>query len=183
MISAGSGIPNNGGRCDLPGARATSWSRHWVIISSALALLPCLLQGCGNSDTKALAKRDPAMPSPASSKGDILVPSAFRTAEAGQPAVRDTFADRVCRGFILGSVFCRYWLQASARDGQHPHQSVAGRLLQGGVTVPGAAVCGSTGHQAGADQFDRLRELGFPVFRQEPTQRQRSIRPGHPIRR
>ena len=94
MISAGSGIPNNSGRCDLPGARATGWSRHWVIISSAFALLPCLLQGCGNSDTKALAKRDPAMPSPASSKGDILVPSAFRTAEAPQPTVRDTFADR-----------------------------------------------------------------------------------------
>ena len=37
MISAGSEIPSNSGRCDLPGARATSWSRHWVIISSALA--------------------------------------------------------------------------------------------------------------------------------------------------
>ena len=117
MSSAGSGIPSNSGRCDLPGARATSWSRHWVIISSTLALLPCLLQGCGNSDTKALAKRDPAMPSPASSKGDILVPSAFRTVEAGQPTVRDTFADR----YAVDSFSDRY----SAATGYRPVRATA----------------------------------------------------------
>src|SRR6476646_10729216 len=118
MSSAGSGIPNNSGRCDLPGARATSWSRHWVIISSALALLPCLLQGCGNSESKAFAKRDPATPSPASSKGDILVPSAFRSAEAAQqPTVRDTFADR----YAVDSFSDRY----SAATGYRPLRATA----------------------------------------------------------
>jgi len=118
MSSAGSGIPNNSGRCDLPGARATSWSRHWVIISSALALLPCLLQGCGNSESKAIAKRDPATPSPASSKGDILVPSAFRSAEAAQqPTVRDTFADR----YAVDSFSDRY----SAATGYRPLRATA----------------------------------------------------------
>ncbi len=117
MVSAGSGIPNISHRCDLPGTPATSWWRRWVTISSALAVLPCLLSGCGNSETKALATREPTMPNPASSKGDILLPSAYRTAEAPQPTVQDTFADR----YAMDSFSDRY----SAAYGSRPVRAVA----------------------------------------------------------
>jgi hypothetical protein len=61
----------------------------------ALVVLSCLLvQGCGNSQTKAVAHGDPAMPRPASAKGDILVQRAVRTAEVAQPTAGDSFADR-----------------------------------------------------------------------------------------
>jgi hypothetical protein len=116
MVSAGSGIPNSSCRCDFPGTRATSGRRRWVTISSMLAVLPCLLQGCGNSETK-LAKQDAAPPSPASSKGDILLPSAFQAAEATQPTVRDSFADR----YAMDSFADRY----SAAFGARPTRAMA----------------------------------------------------------
>jgi hypothetical protein len=95
MISAGSAIPNISDTCDFPGTRGTSLSRRWVAMSSALVVLPCLLlQGCGNSDNKVVATRDPAMPRPASSKGDTLVPRAVRTAGMARPTAGDSFADR-----------------------------------------------------------------------------------------
>jgi len=63
-------------------------------MSPALVVLPCLLvQGCGNSQTK-LANGDPVAPSPASAKGDILVPRGVRTSEVAQAAAGDSFADR-----------------------------------------------------------------------------------------
>jgi hypothetical protein len=95
MISAGSTIPNIGGTCDFPGTRGTNVWRRWATTSSAPVLLACLLlQGCGNSDTKAVAKLDPAKPRAASSKGDSLLPRTIRTAEAAQPTPRDSFVDR-----------------------------------------------------------------------------------------
>jgi hypothetical protein len=93
MISAGSEIPNICDTCDFPETRGTSFWRCWM--PPALVVLLCLLvQGCGNSQTKAVAKGDPAMPRPASAKGDILVPRAVRTAEVAQPTAGDSFTDR-----------------------------------------------------------------------------------------
>ena len=63
-------------------------------MSSALVVLPCLLQGCGNSDTRAAAKGDSATQRAASTKGDILVPRAARTAVVAQTKSGDSFADR-----------------------------------------------------------------------------------------
>ena len=94
MISAGSAIPNISGTCDFPGTGGTSVQRRWATMSPAVVVLACLLQGCGNSDTKAVAKLDPAMPRSASNKGDILVPRTSRSAEAAQPTARDSFIDR-----------------------------------------------------------------------------------------
>jgi hypothetical protein len=92
MISSGSEIPNISA-CDFAGTRGTSFWRRSM--SPALIVLSCLLvQGCGNSQTKAVANGDPAMPRPASAKGDILVTRAVRTAEAAQPTAGDSFADR-----------------------------------------------------------------------------------------
>jgi hypothetical protein len=94
MISAGSAIPNIGATCDFPGTRGTSVWRRSATLSSAPVVLACLLlQGCGNSDTKTVANRDP-MPRSASTKGDSLVPRTSRTAEAAPPAARDSFVDR-----------------------------------------------------------------------------------------
>jgi hypothetical protein len=94
MISAGSNVPNISDSFDLLGTPATCWRSPWVGLASALVLLPCLLQGCGSSEIKALARQEPLLPSPASGKGDSLFPSAVRTAELSQPARVDTFADR-----------------------------------------------------------------------------------------
>jgi hypothetical protein len=60
-------------------------------MSPALVLLPCLLQGCGNSESKTLAKADAAILRSAPDKEDVSVHTA-RSAEAAQPA--DSFADR-----------------------------------------------------------------------------------------
>ncbi|HEY7246949.1 MAG TPA: alpha/beta hydrolase [Xanthobacteraceae bacterium] len=117
MVSAGSGIPNISHGCDFPGTRATRWWRRGVSICSALAVLPCLLQGCGNADTKSLARHDPTMPSPPTGKGDILLPAAYRTSETMHPIVRDTFADR----YAMDSFADRY----SATFGSRPVRVVA----------------------------------------------------------
>jgi hypothetical protein len=92
MISAGSAIPKISSTCKFPGTRGRGLRRRWRAMPSALIVVPCLLvQGCGNSDTRVVAKADPARGDPAmsrstSAKGDILVP---RPAPA-----RDSFADR-----------------------------------------------------------------------------------------
>src|SRR3974390_556874 len=94
MISAGPEIPNIS-TCDFRATRATSLRRRWAGVSSAFVVLPCLLvQGCGNSETKAVARGDPATPRTAYAKADILVPLSVRAAETVRPTAGDTFADR-----------------------------------------------------------------------------------------
>ena len=68
-------------------------------MSSALALLPCLLlQGCGNTETKGVAKAGLVMPASASSKGDVLIPRTVRSAEAAKAMPRASFTDRFFAG-------------------------------------------------------------------------------------
>jgi hypothetical protein len=95
MISAGSEVPNLNDTCGFPATRVSALRRRWAGMSSAFVVLPCLLvQGCGNSETKAVATRDPVTPRPAYAKADILVPLSVHTAEAARPVARDSFADR-----------------------------------------------------------------------------------------
>jgi hypothetical protein len=90
MVSAGSKVPKFSDTCDF-------LRRRWVAMSSALVVLPCLLQGCGNSEPKGLAKGSAvtgiALASPdASGKGDSLFPPVARIAPV------DTFEDRYAFG-------------------------------------------------------------------------------------
>ena len=95
MIAAGSKIPNIGHWRNFPGSRKTSLlraSRVRAIMTSALVVPACLLvQGCGNSGTKAVANGDTAT-TPVSAKGDMLLPRAVHPAAAAQPTF--SFADR-----------------------------------------------------------------------------------------
>jgi hypothetical protein len=118
MISAGSVIPNISDTRDFPETRGTaSWLR-WL--SPAPVLLACLLaQGCSNSETKVLANRDAATPTPASSKADVLVTRAARSAQVAQSAARDSFADRYS---VAGTFADRY----SAANSFAPAREMAG---------------------------------------------------------
>jgi hypothetical protein len=99
MGSAGSEVPNFSASCDFPATRRTALSRRWAAMSSALALLPCLLlQGCGNTETKGVAKAGLVMPASASSKGDVLIPRTVRSAEAAKAMPRASFTDRFFAG-------------------------------------------------------------------------------------
>ena len=69
-----------------------------MALSSAFALLPCLLQGCGNAETKGVAKAGLVMPASAPSKGDVLVPRTTRTAEVMKALPRASFTDRFFAG-------------------------------------------------------------------------------------
>ena len=94
MNSAGSEVPNLNDTCGFA-TRVSGLRRRWAGMSSVFVVLPCLLvQGCGNSETKAVVARDPATPRPAYAKADILVPLSVHTAEAARPIARDSFADR-----------------------------------------------------------------------------------------
>jgi hypothetical protein len=92
MIAAGSAIPIIGESCRPAGTRAM-WRRP-MAASPALVVVSCLLlQGCGNSETKMIAEAERAMPAPAPSRGDSLVPKK-PPAEVRVPKAADSFADR-----------------------------------------------------------------------------------------
>jgi hypothetical protein len=118
MVSAGSEVPNSSGTCESLGTPATSW--RWAGLTAALVVLPCLLQGCGTSDTRAFARQGPETPSPASGKGDSLLASAGGTDEAAQAPRVDSFADR----YAADSFADRY---AAAYGGPKTARGTTGR--------------------------------------------------------
>jgi hypothetical protein len=94
MISAGSAVPNSSDTRDFQRTCASSLRRRWAAMSPALVVLPCLLlQGCGNSEPKTLAKADAATLLSGSSKHDVNSP-AVASADVAQPGPVDSFADR-----------------------------------------------------------------------------------------
>ena len=104
MISAGWGIPDNSA-CDFPEACGARLRGRWA--SAALVLLACLfLQACGNSESRAPQKGEPAPPRIASNKGDSLFARADDTGGAkGMPG--DTFADRYSAADTLRAASAR----------------------------------------------------------------------------
>jgi hypothetical protein len=91
MVSAGSAVPNNGDTCDFLGACAPRTRRRFAAVAP-LVLLPLLLQGCGNSEPKTLAKADAAMLLSGYSTHDMNTTSIVRADAQFGPA--DSFADR-----------------------------------------------------------------------------------------
>jgi hypothetical protein len=99
MISTGSAVPKTSDTRNHRSTHSAGVQRRWRAMSPALVLLPCLfIQGCGNSESKAVAKSEPVMPRSASPKGDILIPSAMRTSVVAQTRTGDSFADRYSAG-------------------------------------------------------------------------------------
>ncbi len=104
MIAAGSQIPESS-TCRFAGACGTGLGRRWL--SPALILLPCLLlQGCGNSESRAPPKDEASLPRFATNKGDRLFARAD-VSGASHPAAVDTFADRYSAADSFGSSSAR----------------------------------------------------------------------------
>ncbi|PWT92022.1 MAG: alpha/beta hydrolase [Proteobacteria bacterium] len=94
MAVAGSGFSDTGETCDFFGARGAT-SRHRWSSSAFIALLCLLVQGCGNSENKVVAKSEAgATSSTTYAKADIMLSRTSRTADAADLGPSASFSDR-----------------------------------------------------------------------------------------